>query len=404
MASAVAHGYRHLHFFIYYIMLFTNRLYPILLGALLMLCACGGDDDSYSGGGDSPTPSTEDIKFNITQEAISAPSNGGTYGNITVSTTGSSLSAQSDNQDWITVSMTKQSVRVGVLTIMVAPNTGESRQGTVSIISGSASKKIIITQEAAPVEEKDPKEMTEQSVYVPAGYTMVWNDEFNTGDVPGSGWWYETGRGSNGWGNNEEQYYVSASSGSNVGFCKDGYMNIVCRKNGSRIESIRMNTTDAWQYGYFEARLKLPAGKGTWPAFWMMPKNFTTWPGDGEIDIMEEVGYDANRILSTIHCNKYNNSGTSIESGSKYVSTSQTEYHIYALEWTSGYMTFFVDGQKILTYNNDGTGWNAWPFDAPFYIKLNLAWGGNWGGAHGTDESFLPATYKIDYVRVYQKK
>lgn len=384
-------------------MLSTIRFYLLLIPMLLALISCG-DDDNSNNGGSSPTPAPEDIRFNITQESVSVPHNGGTYGNITVSTTGSSLSVRSDNQDWITVSLSNQSVRVGVLTIRVAPNTGALRQGSVSVISGSASAKIIVTQEAAPAEETDPDEMTTQSSYVPEGYTMVWNDEFNTGDVPSSGWWYEEGRGSNGWGNNEEQYYVKAQSGSDVGFCKNGYMNIVARKNGSRIESIRMNTNEGWQYGYFEARLKLPKGKGTWPAFWMMPKNYTIWPGDGEIDIMEEVGYDPNRILSTIHCNKYNNSGTSIESGSKFVSTAQTDYHIYACEWTASYMRFFVDGETILTYNNDGTGYNAWPFDAPFYIKLNLAWGGNWGGAKGTDESFLPATYKIDYVRVYQKK
>ena len=286
-------------------MLSAKHLSLLLCSVIFAFYACGSDDDSVDDGHGSDTPQTE-VKFNITQEQINASYNGGTYGNITVSTTGSSLSASSDNKDWITVSLTNQSVRVGVLTITVAPNTGEARQGSVSIISGSASKKITVIQEATPAEETDPEEMTVQSSFIPSGYTMVWNDEFNTGDAPSSAeWWYEEGRGSNGWGNNEEQYYVKASSGSKVGFCKNGYMNIVARKNGTRIESIRMNTNDSWQYGYFEARLKLPTGKGTWPAFWMMPKNFISWPADGEIDIMEEVGYNPNVVLSTIHCNKY---------------------------------------------------------------------------------------------------
>ena len=119
---------------------------------------------------------------------------------------------------------------------------------------------------------------------------------------------------------------------------------------------------------------------------------------------IELVGYNPNYVLSTIHCNKYNNGGTPIESAGRSVPTAQSEYHIYACEWTADYLRFFVDGSTILTYKNDGTGKDAWPFNAPFYLKLNLAWGGNWGGDMGVDDSALPATYKIDYVRVYQKK
>ena len=136
----------------------------------------------------------------------------------------------------------------------------------------------------------------------------------------------------------------------------------------------------------------------------MMPVNFKSWPGDGEIDIMEEVGYDANVVVSTIHCNKYNNGGTAIESARKSVPTAQSNFHKYAVEWTNDYMTFYVDGEKILTYNNDGSGKDAWPFDAAFYPILNLAWGGAWGGQQGLDESCLPATMEVDYVRVFQKK
>lgn len=372
-------------------------LFSLVLSLTLCAVACGDD------GGDDFTPTPETAKISITQKQISAPKEGGTYTGITVSTSGSTLSVQSDNADWISVSTSKQSVRVAIVTVTVAPNAGEAREGSVSIVSDHVTERILVSQEAAPVPEPDPEEVTAESGFVPAGYTKVWGDEFNTGDVPSSDWWYEEGHGSNGWGNNEEQYYVKPYSGSTVGFCKNGYMNIVVRKNNSRIESIRMNTSQAWQYGYFEARLKLPKGKGTWPAFWMMPQHFTTWPGDGEIDIMEEVGYNPNYVLSTIHCNKYNNGGTPIESAGRSVPTAQTEFHVYACEWTEAYMTFYVDGEPLLTYRNDGTGYDAWPFDAPFYLKLNLAWGGNWGGAQGVDEGSLPATYQIDYVRVYQK-
>lgn len=282
------------------------------------------------------------------------------------------------------------------LVITTAQNDAmEQRTGTVTVATESESATVKVLQSS-----KIDREMV-----IPDGYALVWNDEFNNGTSPATGangWWYETGNG--GWGNNEIQNYVDGTSYPSVCFIEDGILNIKLQKVGSEVRSIRMNTSQAWQYGYFEARLKLPAGKGTWPAFWMMPKNFTTWPGDGEIDIMEEVGYDPNRILSTIHCNKYNNGGTSIESGSRMVPTSQTEFHVYACEWTSTYIRFFVDGNQILKYQNDGTGYNAWPFDAPFYLKLNLAWGGDWGGAHGIDENCLPTTYQVDYVRVFQKK
>jgi beta-glucanase (GH16 family) len=184
----------------------------------------------------------------------------------------------------------------------------------------------------------------------------------------------------------------------------DGKLKIIAKKVGNQVLSIRMNTRQSWKYGYFEARLKLPKGKGTWPAFWMLPKNFTAWPDDGEIDIMEEVGYNANYVSSSIHCKAYNHSIGTQKTKEILLSTAQTEFHVYALEWTEDYIKTFVDGKELFYFANDKTGnKNTWPFNAPFYLKLNLAWGGNWGGAQGVDESVLPATYEIDYVRVFQK-
>ncbi|WP_347084040.1 glycoside hydrolase family 16 protein, partial [Bacteroides thetaiotaomicron] len=162
---------------------------------------------------------------------------------------------------------------------------------------------------------------------------------------------------------------------------------------------------ESWKYGYFEARLKLPTGKGTWPAFWMMPKNYTAWPDDGEIDIMEEVGYNANYVSSAIHCKAYHHSIGTQKTGETFLPTAQTEFHVYALEWTEDFIRTFVDGKQLFRFDNDkASNRNTWPFNAPFYLKLNLAWGGDWGGAQGVDESALPATYEIDYVRVFQKK
>ena len=140
----------------------------------------------------------------------------------------------------------------------------------------------------------------------------------------------------------------------------------------------------------------------------MMPSNndfgANPWPHCGEIDIMEEVGCVPNEVSCTIHCTKYNNGGTSIEHWKKNIGNAESTFHTYGVEWTKDYITFYLDGAPPLTYTNDGSGKNQWPFDVPFYPILNLAWGGAWGGMYGVDESALPCTMEIDYLRIFQKK
>ena len=250
-------------------------------------------------------------------------------------------------------------------------------------------------------------EYIEPAIAAPEGYELVWHDEFDTAGVGSpstDNWWYETGDG--GWGNNELQDYVSGGkyNGTRIAEVSDGTLKITAQKIDGKVRSVRMNTIQGWTYGYFEGRLKLCKGKGTWPAFWMMPKNFRAWPDDGEIDIMEHVGYHENYVSSSIHCKAYYHSIGTQKTHELYLATATSEFHTYAVEWTPDYMKFYFDGKLHFTFNNDGKGdKNTWPFDAPFYLKLNLAWGGNWGGAMGLDESCLPATYEIDYVRVFQK-
>lgn len=247
----------------------------------------------------------------------------------------------------------------------------------------------------------------EPEIPTPAGYRLVWADEFNgPGEsLPDPGkWWYETGDG--GWGNHELQDYVAGGQyqGEKLALVSNGTLKIVAKKIDGKVRSVRMNTSEGWTYGYFEARLKLCSGKGTWPAFWMMPKNFTAWPGDGEIDIMEEVGYNPNRVSSSIHCNAYNHSIGTQKTNEIFISTAQSEFHTYAVEWTAEYLRFLFDGEEHFRFANDGKGdYDTWPFFNPFYLKLNLAWGGDWGGAMGIDETCLPATYEVDYVRVFRK-
>jgi beta-glucanase (GH16 family) len=247
---------------------------------------------------------------------------------------------------------------------------------------------------------------------VPEGYSPVWRDEFNdqrSGDgkaaLPNtSDWYYETG--ASGWGNNEIQNYIPGFvEDDTCALIDNGSLKIIAKKVGNQVFSIRMNTRKSWTYGYFEARLRVPGGRGTWPAFWMMPENFTAWPLDGEIDIMEYVGYRPNIVQSSVHTQAFNHMKGTERTATKPIRNAETEFHIYAVEWTESYIKGFVDGEAYFRFDNDGkNNKHTWPFDAPFYLKLNLAWGGNWGGAQGIDENSLPATYEIDYVRVYQKE
>ena len=246
----------------------------------------------------------------------------------------------------------------------------------------------------------------EPSGYVPEGYELNWSDEFASGTTLNSNdWTHETK--SKGWVNNELQYYVNHTTpdGNLVTEVKDDALIIRCLKENGRIYSGRVyaKVRQGWTYGYIEGRIKLPKGKGTWPAFWMMPVNFRSWPADGEIDIMEEVGYHPNYVSSSLHANAHVHSNGTQVTHEMLCEGAEDGYHVYGIEWTAQKITTYVDGKKQLEYANRGLGRDDWPYDAPFYVILNLAWGGDWGGAQGVDESALPVEMLIDYVRVYQK-
>jgi beta-glucanase (GH16 family) len=204
------------------------------------------------------------------------------------------------------------------------------------------------------------------------------------------------------------QTYVSGKSpkGKKVAEVGDGMLKIRAFKEGDKIYSARMygHKNVGFRYGYIEARIKLPRGKGTWPAFWMMPVNFRSWPADGEIDIMEEVGYHPDYVSSSLHANAHVHSNGTQVTHEMYCKGAEGEFHTYAIEWTAQNITTFVDGKVQLSYDNRGLGRDDWPYNDPFYVIFNLAWGGDWGGSQGVDENALPATMEVDYVRVFQKK
>ena len=362
-------------------------LYTLLLSLTVALWGCGGD------GKDEPTPA---ITITVSQESISVPASGGTY-TINVTTTGKEWGAY-DNKDFIAFDTKNTTSQSGSITITVDANPlTEVRTGEVTIQSGAARKTIAITQEAA---EASP-------YYAPDGYTLVWHDEFDKGtELNGDDWRHEVQN--SGWVNHELQNYVNHKTpgGALVTEIRDGKLRITALKENGKIYSGRVYAKDrqGWKYGYIEASIKLPKGKGTWPAFWMMPVNFRSWPADGEIDIMEEVGYHPDFVSSSLHANAHVHSNGTQVTHEMYCKGAEGEFHTYAIEWTAQNITTYVDGKVQLSYDNRGLGRDDWPYDDPFYIIFNLAWGGDWGGAQGVDESALPVTMEVDYVRVFQKK
>lgn len=373
----------------------------MLLSCVLscFLCFAGCSDDDEPG---TPVDSGN-VEISLSSDELSVGFEGSTE---TLTVTANAEWGVYATENWCKCSQSGSVENTTVLKVKIEKNSNMTdRTARLVFKSGNYRKEVVVKQ--AHEELKPDDDMT-----IPEGYALVWHDEFNDARLAGgkpampalAEWNYETG--DNGWGNNELQNYVAGVSGTDTcAVVTDGTLKIIAKKKGKEVVSIRLNTNKSWTYGWFEARLKLPKGKGTWPAFWMMPKNFTSWPDDGEIDIMEEVGYDPNVVLSTIHCKAYNHSLGTQKSAEKFVPTAQMDFHVYALEWTEDFIKGYVDGECYFTFNNDKAGnKDTWPFDTPFYLKLNLAWGGNWGGAQGVDESALPATYEIDYVRVFQKK
>ena len=161
----------------------------------------------------------------------------------------------------------------------------------------------------------------------------------------------------------------------------------------------------SWTYGKIEVRAKLPSGRGTWPAIWTLGTNISEvgWPACGEIDIMEHVGHEPDAVHANVHTRGYNHNRGNGRGQRLALPRVEQEFYVYAVEWSPEKLVFLVDHKPFFTLENDGTGVDSWPFDAPQYLILNLAVGGSWGGAQGVDADVFPQRYIIDYVRVYQQ-
>jgi beta-glucanase (GH16 family) len=252
-----------------------------------------------------------------------------------------------------------------------------------------------------------------------AGFTLVWSDEFNgaNGSSPdASKWTYDSGVGGNGWGNNELETYTNRTTNAQI---QGGNLVITAVKETyadpsdgviRNYTSARLKTQGLFSqaYGRFEARIKIPAGQGMWPAFWMLGNNITSvgWPKCGEIDIMENIGKEPATVHGSLHSSS-TVARTSDATAPFSLPAGQNladDFHLYAVEWDPGTVRFYVDSNLYATFTQ--SQWpaaGAWTFDHPFFLILNLAVGGDWPGSPDNTTIF-PQQMLVDYVRVYTKQ
>ena len=226
---------------------------------------------------------------------------------------------------------------------------------------------------------------------------LIWAEEFETDGAPCTGIWnYDLG--GSGWGNEEAQFYTNRPENIII---EDGLLKITAiaeSYEGSNYTSSRIQSKDKFdfKYGRIEARAKLPEGGGTWPAIWMLGSNLSevSWPNCGEIDILEHKGNNQDRVYGSLHFP--GNSGGNSVGSSVSVPNLSSEFHLYEVQWTASAIKFLVDGQEYYNFSNNTNV----PFNQDFFLILNVAMGGTFGGA--IDPSFEQSTMEIDYIRVYQ--
>ena len=262
----------------------------------------------------------------------------------------------------------------------------------------------------------NPKQDLQDNEQEMGRWDLVWNDEFDGDAIDDQKWNKLLWRP--GWVNNELQAYTDRDTNLFIrdgrlvirGLIEPGYTGTdhAGTDYSADFTSGRMNTAGraTWTYGRFDIRAKLPKGRGSWPAIWMLGANISTagWPHCGEIDIMEHVGYDDGNIHASIHTTDYNHMVGTQRSGQVPVPTATDSFHVYSLEWDSTYIRYLVNNDPYFFIYNDSNGnKNRWPFDSPHYMILNLAIGGDWGGAQGIDNSAFPMEMEVDFVQAFKK-
>jgi beta-glucanase (GH16 family) len=260
---------------------------------------------------------------------------------------------------------------------------------------------------AAEVSEED--RVAASARYVAPVWVAEWSDEFEKDGHPDSTRWsYEVGRVRN----NEAQFFTeNRLENARV---QGGNLFITARKEpwkDAEYTSASLTTLGkfALLYGKVEIRAKVPPGRGTWAALWTLadfdPRSQAgpDWPNGGEIDILEYVGMNPDRLFFTVHTGAYNHTKKNQRGNNIAFERPWDDFHRYGIVWTPERIEWFFDGELVFSYENDGTGSAAWPFDKPQYLIMNLAIGGSWGGLKGIDDSIFPAEFVIDYVRVWKQ-
>lgn len=256
-----------------------------------------------------------------------------------------------------------------------------------------------------------------QSVFASVG-SLIWNDEFNVDGLPDSSkWHYEQGYVRNG----EAQRYEKANSSNSR--IENGFLIIESHyqpakkpenlwqylfdeqpKDRYSSASLTTEHLPGFRYGRIEVRAKLPQGRGVWPAIWLLGSNIKQvgWPMCGEIDIMEYVGFEPDKIHSAIHTSNRNHRKNNAANGSLRVNNLANEFKVYSVERTAERIDFYIDNLLHYSYQKEDNTISSWPFDQPMYLIINLAIGGGWGGKKGIDNTIFPQQFVIDYVRIYE--
>ncbi len=238
-----------------------------------------------------------------------------------------------------------------------------------------------------------------------------WRDEFSASRIDTRRWRFDTSRNAQGWYNHEQQYY--AADRAENARVEDGALVIEARREalegerdwgGQSYSSAKLVSTAALGYGFYEIRAQLPCGRGMWPAIWLLPDG-GSWPDEGEIDIMEMVGWQPGVIHATLHSAMFNHVKGTQRGAEVAVGTACTTWHVYQLDWRPDAITIGVDGRGYMRVANDRPGGKAaWPFTRPYRLILNLAVGGDWGGVKGIDDAALPQRMRVDYVRYWKAR
>lgn len=236
---------------------------------------------------------------------------------------------------------------------------------------------------------------------------LIWAEEFSINGLPDSSKW-DFDQGDHGWGNNELQFYTRTNLQN--ARIENGILIIEAHADSSFTKgysSARIVTKGkaAWKYGYFEIKAKLPHGTGTWPAIWMLPEEnlHGGWPKNGEIDIMEHVGFDPEKVHGTVHTAAFNHSIGTQKGGFIQAENFESEFHLYAIDWREDKIDFYLDGTCYFSFANTGGDYQEWPFNQAFHLIINIAIGGNWGGQKGVDSSIWPQKMEVDYIHVYDR-